>query len=348
VGKEYTMSTQASSAYLSLAKLTRRLDLDSLRLLAMAAQFGSYARVAAEEPLTSSAISKRISDLERTLGTELLARTRTGVVLSASGQRVVQLWADMTQPLMGLAQLRGDRDERQRANKIVIADELSARYVRFDCLHGAAGAEDAPVLEIDEVPAPWLVSRFESTGASAAMWSLDEGKQPNAESGDAHMFGNHPASIYYTLVAPITVAAMRVDHPLAELESLAPSELLDFDIVCAGGFQTVMLKRLQQFSRETLSTSGGFRVVQPHWGHQVTSVLDHLDSMPTGVVALLPRSAGALVKRFPNVAVLPIHDRRAQMSFGCALRKGPDHQPLKALLERLTLAEMQPAGLVAA
>ena len=52
----------------------RRIDLTSLQLFVAVCELGSIGRAAEREFIAASAISKRLSDLEATLGTALLYR----------------------------------------------------------------------------------------------------------------------------------------------------------------------------------------------------------------------------------------------------------------------------------
>jgi DNA-binding transcriptional LysR family regulator len=62
-----------------------KLDPVSLRLFVQIVEQGSIAAAAAGEHMAASAVSKRISDLEDTLNTQLLARTNKGVEATAAG-----------------------------------------------------------------------------------------------------------------------------------------------------------------------------------------------------------------------------------------------------------------------
>jgi DNA-binding transcriptional LysR family regulator len=62
-----------------------RLDLHTLRLFARTVELKNIAQAAAAEHIAASALSKRISDLEETLGTALLYRQRRGVEPTPAG-----------------------------------------------------------------------------------------------------------------------------------------------------------------------------------------------------------------------------------------------------------------------
>jgi DNA-binding transcriptional LysR family regulator len=68
-----------------VSKIMDRLDLTTLRLFLIVAEHKNIARAAEIAHLAASAISKRISDLERDLDVVLLERGRNGVELTAAG-----------------------------------------------------------------------------------------------------------------------------------------------------------------------------------------------------------------------------------------------------------------------
>jgi len=68
-----------------------RVDFFSLHLLVVTIREGSIARAAARENIAPSALSRRISDLERTLGVPLLARRARGVEPTEAGRAALAL-----------------------------------------------------------------------------------------------------------------------------------------------------------------------------------------------------------------------------------------------------------------
>jgi DNA-binding transcriptional LysR family regulator len=60
-----------------------------LQVLSVLAQLGSYTKAAQRLSLSKAAVSQRIADLERAMGTQLVARTTRSVRLTETGQRLV-------------------------------------------------------------------------------------------------------------------------------------------------------------------------------------------------------------------------------------------------------------------
>lgn len=67
----------------------RRIDLTSLQLFVAVCELGSIGRAAEREFIAASAVSKRLSDLEATLGTPLLYRHTRGVDLTPAGESLL-------------------------------------------------------------------------------------------------------------------------------------------------------------------------------------------------------------------------------------------------------------------
>ena len=86
----------------------RRLDLTSLQLFVAVAEAGSIAQAALRERIAASAVSKRVAELESTLGTALLYRQARGVTLTPAGQSLLHHARSL---LFGLDKLHGDLSE---------------------------------------------------------------------------------------------------------------------------------------------------------------------------------------------------------------------------------------------
>ena len=69
--------------------LTRRIDLTSLQLFVAVCEQGSIGRAAEREFIAASAVSKRLSDLEDVLDTQLVQRHTRGVDLTPAGESLL-------------------------------------------------------------------------------------------------------------------------------------------------------------------------------------------------------------------------------------------------------------------
>jgi len=86
----------------------RRIDLTSLQLFVAVCELGSIGRAAEREFIAASAISKRLSDLEATLGITLLYRHARGVDLTPAGESLLHHARSM---LYSLEKMQGELSE---------------------------------------------------------------------------------------------------------------------------------------------------------------------------------------------------------------------------------------------
>ncbi|MBK6613449.1 LysR family transcriptional regulator [Ottowia sp.] len=86
----------------------RRIDLTSLQLFVAVGEEGSIGRAAEREFIAASAVSKRVADLESTLGTALLYRHARGVELTPAGQSLLHHARSV---LYGLEKMQGELSE---------------------------------------------------------------------------------------------------------------------------------------------------------------------------------------------------------------------------------------------
>ena len=81
--------TQSMTLKSSERNFARRIDLTSLQLFVAVCELGSIGKAAEREFIAASAVSKRLSDLEATLGTALLYRHTRGVGLTPAGESLL-------------------------------------------------------------------------------------------------------------------------------------------------------------------------------------------------------------------------------------------------------------------
>jgi len=87
---------------------TRRIDLTSLQLFVAVCELGSIGKAADREFIAASAVSKRLSDLEATLGTSLLYRHTRGVDLTPAGESLLHHARSV---LFSLEKMQGELSE---------------------------------------------------------------------------------------------------------------------------------------------------------------------------------------------------------------------------------------------
>jgi DNA-binding transcriptional LysR family regulator len=84
--------------------MSARLDPYSLRLFVAVAREGSLARAAAKEHIATSALSRRIANLERLFGTALIVRSPRGITLTEAGQIALKRGLQLETELQSLQQ----------------------------------------------------------------------------------------------------------------------------------------------------------------------------------------------------------------------------------------------------
>lgn len=310
-----------------IGQLTRRLELDSLRLLAVVCAEGSYAKAAHVEPLTASAISKRIAELERAMGCVLLERSSYGVRPTKAGELVLAQWAEVAASLSGLMAASDALSVVERVQLSVVADAESARFLLFDCLAHVDALDDAARVGVTRAQLAWLPIEFQKLAAHAAVWSLDEATGDERRLRVAQsLAAKFERCRLFAFSSEVCVAAVRHDHPLATLGLVSAEDLEPYELVYGAGTH----------AWRTRGAPPAAAAAQPTWSHQVGTSLEYLDSVPSGVVAVLPTSARYLVHRFPMVRCLTLTEEHGCRRFGCALRDDAWLDDRARLLERLT------------
>ncbi|MDM0012676.1 LysR substrate-binding domain-containing protein [Variovorax sp. J22P168] len=194
----------------------RRIDLTSLQLFVAVCELGSIGRAAEREFIAASAISKRLSDLEGTLGTPLLYRHARGVDLTPAGESLLHHARSV---LYSLEKMQGELSEyadgvrghvRVHANISAIVQFLPEDLGAFTQAHDA--------IKID----------LEEHLSSEVVRAVQEGA---ADLGVCHLADNgiDLQSLPYrddqlALIVPAT-------HALARQRSIAFADSLDFDHV---------------------------------------------------------------------------------------------------------------------
>lgn len=198
--------------------LTRRIDLTSLQLFVAVCETGSIGRAAEREFIAASAVSKRLSELENTLGTDLLYRHSRGVDLTPAGESLLHHARSV---LYSLETMQGELSEyaegvrghvRVHANISAIVQYLPEDLGSF--------ARDHAAIKID----------LEEHLSSEVMRAVQEGA---ADLGLCHVPLDMPSpqglqTQPYRQDQLILVAPQ--SHPLATLaQPISLAQALDFD-----------------------------------------------------------------------------------------------------------------------
>lgn len=334
------MMDQACSQDLALAKLTRKLDLDSLRLFAVVCEEGSYAKATWREPLSPSAISKRILELERALGLTLLERPHTGLKPTPTGALLIRQWHEIAESLVALLPVRAPSAQPDGPRVRIVADAESARFLVFDCLAHLDAKDDASRIAVHASPLGQLAIDFEAQSSDVAIWAFARGYEPERQ----QLFTRLDSGQAFTFNAEICVAVVRREHPLVRDGLMMSDQLQPYPVVSVAGVQDPVEQRIRQMNRRGLHDQA--QGARPSWSYQMGSALEFLDSAPTETIALLPTSVRYLMHRYPALCCLPLEDALGCGTFGCVIRRGRALPRISAELERLTGCPLQAASVV--
>ncbi len=196
----------------------RDLDLTTLRLFVAVCDTRNIARAAEQASIVGSAISKRLAQLEGTVGVQLLLRRRHGVEPTAAGQTLLEHAREMLatsqrieRAMAGYASgVRGD--VRVLATASVLAESLADDVAEFL----AQPAHRDIQISMDERISPDVVRGIREGSASLGIcW-------------DTADFGGLSTCAYRSDLLAVAVHPL---HPLARKKSLKFAETLDYEQV---------------------------------------------------------------------------------------------------------------------
>lgn len=72
-------------------RLAARIDIEHLRYVVVAADYGSFHKAAEALNIQQSTLSRRIQDIEQAVGSRLFSRSPAGVVISPFGEEFVRM-----------------------------------------------------------------------------------------------------------------------------------------------------------------------------------------------------------------------------------------------------------------
>ncbi|MBU1304384.1 MAG: LysR family transcriptional regulator [Alphaproteobacteria bacterium] len=195
-------------------------DSVTARLILLLAETGSIGRAAEREGIASSAVSRRVSDLESRLGVVLFDRSAHGVKLTTAGQAYAEGCRKVLRAIADLDAVMADFGSGQRG-ALRIACTSSALTGRLPELLARYAQKHVGIdLDIQEM------------GAAKALLALDEGRADIAIVSDNYDFSRFEIRPFeddrvWVLAPP--------DHPLAASieprKDLAFANVLDHPIV---------------------------------------------------------------------------------------------------------------------
>jgi len=262
-----------------------RLDLVSLSLFNLVVRTGSISKGAELAHLAVGAASKRISDLEAAVGTELFERHSRGVTLTVAGdalhrhaQRILsdvdQLAADLSDYASGVVGV-----VRLWVNTSAVTQFLPRELASFVAAN------------------PGIRIELEEQNSSEIVLAVLEGR------ADVGIFADRTPTLGLDIVnyrEDRLVLVVPRGHPLARRKSVRFEEACDFDFVTLSG-ATSLAQRLQAAS-ETLGRRLKLRI-------QVRSFDAMCQMVAAGMgVAVLPREAIQPHLRSMNLREITLED----------------------------------------
>lgn len=230
-----------------------RIDLVTLKIFLTVIEERSLARAAERHFIATSAVSKRISDLEDTLGVTLLERLSIGVRPTPAGLRLLQHAKDM---MLVMANMRADMSEFGEGSKgeiRVFANSTAIVGFLASTLRGFLERYPAVDVHLEEWSSPFIVK------------ALRDGLT------DLGVFWSGVATTGLTVHPYRTcrlVAVVPEHHPLASFEAIEFAQALDYDQIafhegslifrmlqsCAADLQRTLRIRLQVTSFDAMRT----------------------------------------------------------------------------------------------
>jgi DNA-binding transcriptional LysR family regulator len=196
--------------------ILRRLDLTTLRLFVAVCEERSLTRAARHAATAPSAVSKRLAELERSLGVQLLARGARGMSVTPAGETLLHHARRMLRNAEQIAVELAEHAKGVRGIVRMLAN-LSA-IVQFlpEDLRAFVAAQGAIKIDLEERPSGGVVR---GVAEGAAEIGICAGSVPAAGLD----------SVLYRRDRLVVV--MRRDHALAGRPGLAFAETLDHDFV---------------------------------------------------------------------------------------------------------------------
>ena len=190
------------------------LEFSDLRSFVAVAELGSFSAAALDVHLSQSALSRRISKLESTLGVKLLERTTRRVDLTTFGRdfarKARELLNNLDESLLGLSD---------------VAERMGGE-VTIACVPSAVGYFLPSVLREYHAMYPRITIRLLDEGASDVLSSV---MRSEADFGINYIGAQEASVEFEPILKESFVVACRRDHELASREKLTWAELGQYD-----------------------------------------------------------------------------------------------------------------------
>lgn len=303
------MSECATSAILN------RLDLKSLRLFAAICEEGTLNGAARREAIAPSAVSKRLAELERALGCELLTRDPKGMRPTPAGETLLHHTRRM---LASAEQITLELAEHARGVRgfVRVLANLSA-IVQFlpEDLQAFLAVQVNIRIDLEERPSGGVVAGVEEGVADLGIC---------AGSTDSRSLLARPyRGDRLVLVVP-------AGHPLAGREAIALAETLDHDHVGLHRESSIYAALRDEARR--LGRPLRLRMHVPSF-----DAICRMAQVGMGL-GVVPQDVHALLGPQTNLVAVPLTDPWARRTLNLVVRPGPLSPAASLLLDHLHAA----------
>lgn len=289
----------------------RALDLTSLRLFAAVCETGNIARAGEKASIVPSAISKRLAQLEDTVGTPLLVRKRHGVTPTAAGHTLLEHARTMLDSAARIerdmeAYASGVRGQvRILASVSAMAESLADDVASFLQLPGHGDIQ----VDMEERVSPEIVRGVREGAASLGVcWdATDRGQLQSRRYRSDHL----------CIVVP-------AGHPLAAKKSIRFSQTLDFEHVSLpvnSAVQVMLQREAGQLGRKL-----NHRVVVTNFEAAMRVVRAGL------AISLVPFEVADTYVKAYGLKIIPLAERWAERRFIICFRDAQALSPAAQLL----------------
>ncbi len=289
----------------------RDLDLQTLRLFAAVCDQRSIARVAEQESIVGSAISKRLAQLEDTVGTPLLLRKRRGVVPTPAGETLLEHARTM---LASVGQIERDMaayatGTRGHVRMLVTASVMAESLADDVAAFLQDPAHRSIQISMEERVSPDVVQGIREGSASIGIcWDAADlsGLQTRNYRSD------HLAIVAHE------------SHPVAQLPAVRFADVLGYEFVSMPALSAVqvLLARAAAVEGKTLA----HRVLVSNFDAALRVVRANL------AISVVPREVAAPFAQTAPVRIVPLSDAWAQRRFAICYRDEQALSPAAQLL----------------
>ncbi len=289
----------------------RDLDLTSLRLFVAVCETRNMARAGEQQHIVASAISKRLAQLEDTVGATLFERRRRGVIPTAAGEILLE----HARAMLAAA----DRVERDMADYGTGIKGQVRLLATVSCMAESLPDDIASFLQVPEHRD--IRVTVEESLSRDLVRSLREGSAPLGICWDAADLEGFQTRPYR---GDALAAIVHPSHPLARQAGCSFEQTLAFDHIGLPGQTAVhtMLARAAAIIGKPMS----YRVVVSSFDASLRCVRANLG------LAIMPREVVEPISAGLGVQAIPLTEVWAQRRFAICLRDEASLSPAARLL----------------